>query len=75
MSKRVDGGPAFPTMSQHLLGDHIEIVDPGMSLRDWFASQVISACGNALPTPELAARRSYEIADAMLAERAKAVQL
>lgn len=70
MSEIKDGGPAFP------------ITDPcqagGMTLRDWFAGKAMAACVSAcqgdtrLPgetQSELIARRSYELADAMLKAR------
>jgi len=47
----------------------------GMSLRDWFAGQALSGMladeGEAGYKAQTAASRSYELADAMLAERAK----
>lgn len=58
-----DGGPAFPTGS---IGSHI-----GMSLRDWFAGQVLNGViseGKLHPdTMESEIAQScYEVADAML---------
>jgi hypothetical protein len=43
---------------------------PGMDLRDWFAGQALAdlACYS---QPHDAARWAYEMADAMMAERAK----
>lgn len=50
---------------------------PPMTLRDWFAGQIVSA-SRGFPTHPIdqsrLAARCYEIADAMLAERAKATQ-
>ena len=45
----------------------------GMTLRDYFAGQALagSLANTDAPTPEIEARWAYEIADAMLAERAK----
>ena len=64
-----DGGPAFPRAATRYSYDLV-----GMSLRDWFAGQALN--GWLASTPEestadapLAAKVSYEYADAMLAER------
>ena len=75
---------AFPTVGMSQRGDQpiMAIFDVGMSLRDYFAAQAI---GNQFVTQsanadreqlggriaEHLARRAYEIADFMLAERAK----
>ena len=73
MSKNT-GGPAFPTENEHQSGPstmHYE----GMTLRDWFAGQALA--GILTDTsydhgkPEIIAKRSYQMADAMLAERSK----
>lgn len=77
---RIDGGPAFPIICD----DPNVPYEAGMSLRDYFAGQVISQChivydaAAAPPDAELTkliaerfARRAYQIADAMLAERQK----
>ena len=70
MSDRInDGGPAFP---KHWL-DEVG----GMSLRDWFAGQVaggmaaFSGTAGVSYGPGDIAGRAYQVADAMLAERAK----
>jgi hypothetical protein len=60
-----DGGPAFPVHWEHERGSGGFL---GMSLRDWFAGQVICAAitwGDANSISE----RAYDIADAMLARR------
>jgi len=66
--------PAFP------LPEYIHPDDAGycgMTLRDWFAGGIANGLSAHSETAGLAygpgeiARRSYEIADAMLAERAK----
>ena len=62
-----DGGQAFPH------GDPTNGGDIGMTLRDYFAAQVIASASR-LPVSdsfEYCARVAYEQADAMLAERAK----
>lgn len=69
-----DGGPAFPAATDNR---------SGMSLRDWFAGQALAglaavfadydyvktAAENGMTVPEFTAKRVYEYADAMLAER------
>ena len=76
MEKR-DGGPAWPS-HDYLVGDISKDKfqklgeTRGMSLRDYFAGQALpdlAECSGL--TPEQMARRCYEIADAMLAERSK----
>ncbi len=68
-----DGGPAFP-MTQHF-DQHDNEMPAGMSLRDYFAGQVLA--GITLPGPftdECAvttANKAYRYADAMLAERGR----
>lgn len=73
----MDNPPAFPVVSD-VIG-HYE----GMTLRDWFAGQalgaIITATSNGQYHParegqsliEGMAQDAYELADAMLAERAK----
>ena len=65
------GGPAFPCTEDNY-------ADPrwsyeGMTLRDYFAAKAISgACADSLPDKlycEVAAKRAYELADAMLKAR------
>lgn len=73
MSKRdmeKDGGPAFAHGNREHGGD------PGMSLRDWFAGQALTALGDVQfpdagrrAAPKVAAL-AYEVADAMLKARA-----
>ena len=41
MSETNDGGPAFPTAIE--LGEsYAKVIQPGMSLRDWFAGQALA---------------------------------
>jgi len=78
MSKHNDGGPAFPLPDEYLRYDIGESSGVGMSLRDYFAGQVISdllnnvtSDGIAVSTIDLKvqAHLAYEMADAMLDER------
>ena len=72
MSAPTDGGPAFPVVFDH--GD-CKSEQEGMSLRDYFAGQAISAVvddrarDGAIADPPSVARESYAIADAMLTAR------
>lgn len=71
-----DGGPAFPRpYSQDEFGDYARPVhdQDGMSLRDWFAGQVLTRLadiynGQAVD-PDGAAKTAYQYADAMLKAR------
>jgi hypothetical protein len=65
-----DGDQAFPT------GDHIHGGHAGMSLRDWFAGQALAGILASYPPNEkidvsIVAMWSYDLADAMIAEREK----
>lgn len=75
-----DGGPAFSLMHP----TQPEFSNSGMSLRDWFAGQVIvglhcspdvlralnkAATKNAMKFQDIAAAHAYSIADAMLEAR------
>lgn len=70
MGEQIDGGPAFPeTIAITPSGD----VYPGyhgMTLRDWFAGQALA--GMVARECDAAPVYAYFLADAMLAERAKA---
>jgi hypothetical protein len=61
------GGGAFPCHPSVMPGEE------GMSLRDWFAGQVIlKACeSTGFGLPDRAAEYAYKVADAMLEERQK----
>lgn len=71
-----DGGTAFPSriMYRDSQGIDHEIVNMGMSLRDWFAGQALSGLiGHVdkfgVDAPAVAAEAAYEAADAMMAAR------
>jgi len=86
MTDKDDGGSAFPLQYDPYI-DHPahgrvhrtsvgENVQSGMSLRDWFAGQALAGFMASYPPNEkidaaVAAMWSYEIADAMIADRAK----
>ena len=55
---------AFPSH-----GSMGEVVQEGMTLRDYFAAKAIVECLQHLSTNERAAEEAYKIADAMLAAR------
>ncbi|MBX5089386.1 hypothetical protein [Rhizobium lentis] len=69
-SKQIDwGGSAFPCEGG---SDSNLYPDPGMSLRDWFAGQVLSGFMSAKPmhfNPDDDAAYCYRVADAMIAAR------
>jgi|WetSurSiteA1Bulk_404760.scaffolds.fasta_scaffold125267_2 hypothetical protein len=74
-----DGGAAFPRPIGNngrpdYMDSEISYAQAGMSLRDWFAGQaIVSMCrDDADWDSALVARCAYVLADAMLAERAKA---
>lgn len=77
----LDGGPAFPLENPRQLEDGALFKQfPGMSLREYFAGQALVGFLAAhagpedigIPAAEHTARRAYEFADAMIAERSKA---
>ena len=86
MSAAQDGGPAFP-QNETRCGNTVqdEHGQGGMSLRDWFAGQALAGlCANSRiaekwdnpkPVPgefaNATALAAYQLADAMLAARAK----
>jgi hypothetical protein len=76
MGNRKDGGPAFPSEKHDADGPYG--AQPGMSLRDWFAGQVLVGLAKAWASGEVddyqpvsVAHDAYQLADAMLAERDK----
>jgi len=81
-----DGGPAFPILNVHQPWDHDEhtyegvtttVQASGMSLRDWFAGQVmlrliqVESFKEGESSLRIDTARCYRVADAMLAERKK----
>lgn len=65
-----DGGTAFPIPAAE--GYHQQ--EYGMSLRDWFAGKALGESTREIWTnhkPEDVAKRCYDLADAMIAERNK----
>jgi hypothetical protein len=69
-----DGGPAFPGQQQETQnGEWNQSFSPGMTLRDWFAGQVLASALNAgySEHPALTAKTAYELADAMFVAREK----
>ena len=77
MSKKKDGGPAFPRPIGHSpdsdgRGGIYNNSYMGMTLRDYFAGQALAgwlASTEALPRVEVAATMAYRIAEAMLVVR------
>jgi hypothetical protein len=71
------GGPAFPTVSREwkiedgpLAGNSgFEYVDPGMTLRDYFAAKAMPQLLSLCSTHESSAQEAYKMADAMLKAR------
>ncbi len=64
MGYKNNGGPAFPV--------NFDASDNGMSLRDWFAGQMLAgwcANPNVLIDPKKSPRTAYKLADAMIEAR------
>ena len=71
MSERKDGGSAFPEIgSLYNADENLKNVfsDGGMSLRDWFAGQVITGMTG---SPRQNAEYAYMVADALIEARDK----
>ena len=81
MSERKDGGSAFPVMEHFGLeggGGYTDCSSRGMSLRDWFAGQVLPGLVSYDPRmsdkgyePNNVAELAYKYADAMIEARDK----
>ena len=80
--RREDGGPAFPAATWMAMdndgNEHLmQLGEIGMSLRDYFAGQVLigmhirDTFDEGLATPKQRARAAYLDADAMIAARAE----
>lgn len=74
MSKKNDGGPAFPTSSENY--DEVNLEGSGMTLRDYFAAKFASAMtppkgvvGTVQKERRKIAIEAYIMADAMLEAR------
>ena len=67
--RRPEGGAAFP----HVAADGHHDYRPGMSLRDWFAGQVVASAASIYGFNDAGAlelsRHAYRVADAMIRER------
>ena len=65
------GGPAFPTRMEFQTGRSEKTTADykGMTLRDYFAGQVLSGCAEWAETRKEAADHAYSVADAMLKAR------
>ena len=61
MSKEQDGGPAFPARKERYIAQEL-VVDylPGMSLRDWFAGQVVPGVLLMVATKHMAAQMARD---------------
>lgn len=69
MTQKDNGGPAFPQLYGSPKVN-------GMTLRDWFAGQVLASCARywiveARASDSEVAKWAYETADAMIEERSK----
>lgn len=62
---------AFPTLTYSKNTGEMNGHEEGMTLRDYFASKAVTGVcnNNASKTTDWIARKSYEIADAMLKQR------
>lgn len=80
MTTKDSGGPAFPTENYDNMMRDRAVGFTGMTLRDWFAGENAAAIIGGLTASQtntaaehaaLIARSAYQLADAMIAERAK----
>jgi len=72
MTDRDDGGPAFACASEWGVGE-APFVQEGMSLRDYFAGQVVAGIreSDRCESYPHAAEQAYRLADAMIKARSK----
>lgn len=68
---KTDNPPAFPFVLPDESGSY-QMVEPGMSLRDWFAGQALAMSNP--DRPSYLAEWAFSVADAMLAESQKGRQ-
>lgn len=75
MNRINDGGRAFPQPNHLIETDRGKeearawLQESGMTLRDWFAGQAMSARHDLYLTRDLMAKDCYSFADAMIAAR------
>ena len=69
MSKDL-GGQAFPLPCTSDVAGGVHWAEEGMTLRDYFAACMLMNASN-LGSPEQISKWSYQVANAMIAERAK----
>ncbi len=73
MNNTNTGGPAFPSGLQEQADDTVDSLHKGMTLRDYFAAKWLQGfmANPAVDdlTPDLAACKAYQVADAMLKAR------
>ena len=70
--KKETGGPAFPMHYEVTEKSEMVVSYDGMTLRDYFAGQVLADSGGDYQTDvEAIARQAYYLADAMIKERNK----
>lgn len=71
MSSKTNGGPAFP----HIAADGHRDYHSGLTIRDWFAGQVVAAAASHYgfnePGADMLAEHAYRVADAMIRERGR----
>ena len=74
MSKKNNGGPAFPYVMNAENYELQDLCSEGMTLKDYFAGQVIIgiiANAEGIVCAETMANSAYAIADSMIKEREK----
>lgn len=65
--------PAFPFVVEieQENAPTAKLINDGMTLRDYFAAKAMLTFNSATATPQMLSKWSYEMADAMMAERGK----
>jgi hypothetical protein len=69
MNNKLDGGPAFPFISECDETKPNKILSTGMTLRDYFASKAMQALLQRGYAQDDATKRAYNTADSMLKAR------